>query len=302
MTNCGPGGRGTESCCTSLEVTGGTFYRSYDTVWYLGDVGQITLAPNGGPADEADPASVSSFRLDKYLVTVGRFRQFLSAWNAGWVPLPASGKHTHLNAGKGLEGADGGYEPGWIATDDTNVAPPIAYHFDSAGAPTLTTWTTSVAANENLPVNYMSWIDAYAFCIWDGGFLPSIPEGEYAAAGGDQQREYPWGSTDPGTSNQYAIYGNYFPSSSLSYASPSLANIALVGSAPLGAGRWGQLDLGGEVYELWLDADAVDMGGGYFESQASDMVPSNLFAPGLRASSAPTGGDVTSGFRCARTP
>ena len=52
-----------------------------------------------------------------------------------------------------------------------------------------------------------SWYDAYAFCIWDGGFLPSEAELEYAAAGGSQQREYPWGSTDPGTDSQHAIYG-----------------------------------------------------------------------------------------------
>src|SRR5580658_1801136 len=48
MTDCGPGGSGKEGCCTSLEVTGGTYYRTYTN--------------NGtGPTGEADPASVSSF-------------------------------------------------------------------------------------------------------------------------------------------------------------------------------------------------------------------------------------------------
>jgi len=69
--NCGPGGSGTESCCTSLEVTGGTYYRTYTN-------------DGTGPTGEADPATVSSFRLDKYLVTVGRFRQFVRAA----VPIP----------------------------------------------------------------------------------------------------------------------------------------------------------------------------------------------------------------------
>jgi formylglycine-generating enzyme len=72
MTNCGPGGSGTESCCTSLEVTndsvdgGISYYRTYAN-------------DGGGPTGEADPATVSGFRLDKYLVTVGRFRQFVMA-------------------------------------------------------------------------------------------------------------------------------------------------------------------------------------------------------------------------------
>ena len=40
--------------------------------------GGPTLAADGGPAGLADPATVSGLRLDKYLVTVGRFRQYVS--------------------------------------------------------------------------------------------------------------------------------------------------------------------------------------------------------------------------------
>ena len=68
MTNCGDG---SESCCTSLEVTGGTYYRTY------------TNAGERSRRATADPATVSGFRLDKYEVTVGRFRQFVTAWNSG---------------------------------------------------------------------------------------------------------------------------------------------------------------------------------------------------------------------------
>ena len=119
MTNCGAS---SESCCTSLEVTGGTFYRTYCE----------RLA--SGPTGEADPATVSGFRLDKYLVTVGRFRQFVNAvlppdGGTGWLPPAGSGKHTHLNGGQGLAtvGAspDAGvvYEPGWATSDNSNIAP-----------------------------------------------------------------------------------------------------------------------------------------------------------------------------------
>jgi sulfatase modifying factor 1 len=86
MTNCGAG---SECCCTSLEVTGGTYSRTYSN-------------SGSGPTDEADPATVSSFRLDEFDVTVGRFRQFVNAWNGAWLPAPGSGKHGHLNGGLGL--------------------------------------------------------------------------------------------------------------------------------------------------------------------------------------------------------
>jgi hypothetical protein len=72
---------------------------------------------------------VSGFRLDKYLVTVGRFRQFVDAWSggAGYTPPAGSGKHTHLNGGLGLANNEnpGTYEPGWVGSDDSDIAPTI---------------------------------------------------------------------------------------------------------------------------------------------------------------------------------
>lgn len=90
MTNCGPGGSGSESCCTSLEVMAAfeseasPFYRTYTY---------------GETSSYADPATVSGFRLDEYLVTVGRFRQFVAAWTGGYYPAAGSGIHAHLHGG-----------------------------------------------------------------------------------------------------------------------------------------------------------------------------------------------------------
>jgi formylglycine-generating enzyme required for sulfatase activity len=319
--SCAPGGAGTtncgsasESCCTSLEVIGGTFDRTYDPA--AAD-GGIELAADGGPTGEADPATVSGFQLDKYLVTVGRFRQFVNAWNggAGYTPPAGSGIHTHLNEGQGLVVAgaatgDGGveYETGWnseawssqIAPTDTNLA--------SCGA--ISTWTTTAGTQESLPINCVSWYEAYAFCIWDGGFLPSSAEWEYAAAGGSLQREFPWGSTDPGMGTQYAIHDCYYGPGNCS--NETVAIIAPVGTATLGVGQWGQLDMAGEVVEWTLDyqatltepcADCASLTpgvyrlvrGGQADSDDSWLVPTWSF--GIQAS-----GRDSPGVRCARTP
>jgi sulfatase modifying factor 1 len=293
LTNCGAS---SESCCTSPEVAGGAYDRTYTN-------------SGSGATGLADPATVSGFRLDKYLVTVGRFRQFVTAWNggAGYTPLMGSGKHAHLNGGLGLanSGSAGTYEPGWVASDNSNVAPTNA---NLACDPIYGTWTTSAGSNENLPMNCVSWWESYAFCIWDGGFLPSEAEWEYAAAGGSQQREYPWGATAPGATNSYAIYGCEYPSSSGTCT--SVTNIAPVGTATLGAGFWSQLDLAGEVFEWNLDWRATYVACtdcAYLTPAPVRVVRGGDFndvldLPPTRINTSPTGRGSGLGFRCARTP
>jgi len=304
--DCGISG---ENCCTSLEVDGGIYYRTYSN-------------SGTGATGEADPATLSGFRLDKYLVTVGRFRQFVDAWNggSGYLPVEGSGKHTHLNGGNGLvnsatqlpDGAANGYETGWDATDWNNTTDIDPTSANLGSCAPYSTWTATAGSQENLPINCVTWYEAYAFCIWDGGFLPSEAEWEYVAAGGSQQREYPWGSTAPGTGNQYAIYDCYYPSGS-GGACSGVANIAPVGTATLGAASYGQLDMVGEVFEWNLDwynpyvdpcTDCAYLGaasdrliqGGDVNDDAADLLLPNRdsFTPALRS-----GGN---GVRCARTP
>ncbi len=288
-----------DSCCTSLEVTdsaaGGLYSRTYTY---------------GDPSTYADPATVSGFRLDKYIVTVGRFRQFVAAWKKGYAPGAGTGKHTHLNGGKGLvnAGTPGIYEGGWDATDWNNTTDvnPTDTNLSTCGISPYDTWTTASGSNENLPINCVNWYESYAFCIWDGGFLPSEAEWEYAAVGGNLQSEYPWGETDPGSASQFAIFAQMYNANPTQMSPP--------GTALFGAGNWGQFDLAGEVLEWTLDwsapytactdCAAVTAGPTFRVYRGSDFNTYDLSTTQTgRFSGIPnTTRTVSNGFRCARTP
>ncbi len=286
-------------------MTGGKFYRTYKN-------------DGSGAKDTADEATISDFRLDKYLVTVARFRKFVAAWDqgSGYTPEAGSGKHGHLNGGKGLldSGAPEGkaYESGW----DEMYSNKIDVTNDTLDCQSnLSTWTSAVGDNDKLPMNCINWFEAYAFCIWDGGFLASEAEYVYAAAGGSEQRRFPWGSTAPGKDNQYAIWGCYYPDGT-GKCEGTLRNIAPVGTAKAGEGRWGHLDLVGNMIEWTLDyyaesyanpcVDCANLASGsgraprdgYYGSTDESLLQSssrnNGFYPSNRFQSY--------GFRCARTP
>lgn len=226
---CGP--LGNESCCVTLPVTGGTFYRDFDAVTYT---------------DMGNPATISSFLLDKYEVTVGRFRKFIAAWNGGWRPAAGAGKHTHLNGGNGLAAVGGGYETGWDTAWASNIpTTPAEWDATLACHATYQTWTSSPAGNENRPINCTTGYEAIAFCIWDGGFIPSEAEWNYAAAGGNEQRVYPW-SVPPTSSvidDSYAVFCGTSCNSNQNVGSKS----------PKGDGKFGQADLAGNQWEWTLD-------------------------------------------------
>lgn len=244
MTNCGSDGKGTESCCTSLRVTGGTFYRSFDGVSYT---------------DKSHPATISEFRLDKYEIIVGRFRQFVKAIVAGWRPPAGSGKHTHLSGGQGLITIEGGHETGWDASWNS-LFPTTADEWTSKLVVAQGTWTGSPGANENKPISNQSWYDAYAFCIWDGGFLPSESEWNYAAAGGGGpggQRVFPWSTPSTSTTVDcaHANYAHPQPgtgtpactSPNCTGGCPTTAPNNVGSESPLGDGAYGQTDMSGNI-------------------------------------------------------
>lgn len=226
------GASGNNDCCASPFVPGGSYYRSYD------------LASDGKFSKMAYPATISDFRLDKYEVTVGRFRQFVEAGYGTQYKPPAagSGAHPHL--------ANSGWDAAWnnnLAADSPTLVSDL-----KCGAQ-YQTWTDAPGPNENLPITCLTWFDAMAFCIWDGGYLPTEAEWNYAAAGGSEQRAYPWSpAADAGNTTIDCTYANYSPDPNNNVHCVGTVNN--VGSeSPKGDGRWGHADLAGNSTEAVLD-------------------------------------------------
>jgi formylglycine-generating enzyme required for sulfatase activity len=191
--------------------------------------------------------SVSTYRLDKYEVTIGRYRAFVDAVLAGYTPPAGSGKHTHLAAG-GLtnrydaDKLESGWDTAWNAelpADKTTWSD--VDHLSCTGS----LWTANPRTDENKPVGCVNWFQAYAFCIWDGGFLPSYIEMNYALMGGDLERPHPWGA-EPIAPDR------------ATYCATDSCDMAMqsdVGSKPPGDGFFGQSDLVGSVWEWVYDGN-----------------------------------------------
>jgi formylglycine-generating enzyme required for sulfatase activity len=279
-TTCGPSG--TESCCTSLLVPGGTFYRSYDGVDY---------------PDMSYPATVSDFYLDKYEITVGRFRQFVNAGMGTQANPPARG------AGANSRIAGSGWDPTWNTSLPADTASLKAAMKCNS---TFQNWTDTLGAEESQPQNCMDWYTAFAFCAWDGGRLPTEAEWNYAAAGGTEQRAYPW--SIPATST--IIDDSY-----VVYCGSSCNSTQNVGSkSPKGDGKWGQADLAGNVWEWTLDwyespypmpcSNCADLTGASLRAARGggfNGLATYFLRSAFRNNSAPGSHDYVVGSRCVRT-
>jgi formylglycine-generating enzyme required for sulfatase activity len=168
-------------------------------------------------------------------------------------------------------------------------------------------------------MNCVSWFEAAAFCAWDGGFLPSEAQWNYAATAGIEQRAYPWStpasslSIDDSRTSYFVDPTQQCHGDGLDGCAPG--DILPVGTRPAGDGKWGHSDLGGNVLEWTLDwfadpypqsrcADCANLtpamgrvirGGGF------DTVE-RLHRAGRRLELSPAARQSDAGFRCARAP
>ena len=225
---------------------------------------------------------------------MGRFRHFVQQFD-GTPPSEGEGIHP-LIAGTGWQSA----WDGQIAATQAELISNL--NCDSSSQ----TWTDSPGANERYPVNCVSWYEAFAFCIWDGGRLSTEAEREYVTAGGSENRLHPWGQQPPD-----ADLANYLGTDNSPFIN--------VGSHPAGAGRWGQMDLVGSMWEWVFDFWEFDWysGEGSTCDNCANTNPTSTrvtrggawsyYHPYLRAaargdSTAPWWRCNRTGFRCARNP
>ncbi|HEX2860960.1 MAG TPA: SUMF1/EgtB/PvdO family nonheme iron enzyme [Lacunisphaera sp.] len=299
-----------DSCCKAVDLPGGTLLQGHGTEGCAIEGCQGNACPVGlvCGADELPEHSVvlSAFKLDTFEVTVSRFRQFMAAYARGFRPAAGSGANPNLAGSGWLSGWDdsAGAAINLPPTGQTSTVTESAFALRLACDPAHATWTDQPSSFESSAINCVNWYEAFAFCIWDGGRLPTESEWEYAATGGDN-RQFPWGSSLPDWTR-----ANYRDSD----GAPFLA----VGSKPAGAGQWAHQDLAGGMSEWTLDYYDPAW---YSNPAASVPNPANLNAGGgrvLRGGSWQDGPDYLlaayrsfgsaepsvrysySGFRCAR--
>jgi formylglycine-generating enzyme required for sulfatase activity len=286
-------------CCSSILIPGGQFPMGRS------DKGSDAFA---GASDNETPehnVTVSAFRLDKFEVTVGRFRQFYNAYDPNRFPMAGDGANTFIPGS--------GWNPAWSA----ELLPDQKTLNTTLAGNTLATWTTTTGVYETLPITNVTWFEAFAFCAWDGGRLPTEAEWEFAAAGGANNLLYPWGSQDPETHPNYAALdcsGGGTPNQC------SLGDVLPVGSRPDGAGFFGQMDLAGSVEEPVLDvwngsfystlaatvvnpANLIDGSGGLRVMRGGNYEQSgSLVRAAARVAVGPANRQFFLGIRCARSP
>lgn len=226
------------SCCDGISTPAGSF-----RLGRCGSAGAgCTDAYDGYNTEIPEhDANLSAFVMDRFEVTVGRFRRYVEQYD-GKPPAEGAGEHPAI-PGSGWQSAWNGELPANQAELRAQLECPANSSFKG-------TWTDTPDTQEDYAINCVTWYDAFAFCIWEGKRLPTNAEWEYVAAGGEENRLFPWGSALPTEAHANCLIGKDTSGTPEEWDAQQFRP---VGSYPLGAGRWGHLDLAGNMGEWVLD-------------------------------------------------
>jgi formylglycine-generating enzyme required for sulfatase activity len=269
---------------------------------------------------------VSAFKLESFEVTVGRFRSFVTAGLGTSTTAPTVGAGAHPKI------AGSGWQATWNSLLPLDT--PALKQVLTGG-----TWTDAAGANEHKPITNVPWMVAFAFCAADGARLPTQAEWDFAAAGGADQRVYPWSMPPSSTAIGFAqaayqcgfaLPAESCPASvcSVGGASPCVAvtcaagggscsappctgcdmgaDVAPVGSLAAGRGRYGHYDLAGNAAELVLDAISEKNGNANVLPtpclDCASLMPASPFTGGPKSTSVfALGGDWSGAPAAVRT-
>jgi sulfatase modifying factor 1 len=284
-TDNGCGRNGDQDCCETILVTppaqgfvpfairgryvaatdGGTDAASDAATWVSDPDGSIV----------GDRVQLSPYYLDKFEVTVGRVLAFLDA-NIGHrkdgPPPEGTGAHPKIERS--------GWRSEWneyLSTEATALRSRLEQCYVEQPSRIYSTFY-GPARNPAKPATCLTWYEAFVFCAWDGGRLPTELEWSYAAQG-PEHRTYPFSAPAPGfdpfrgpgtgSANNPTFDGaNYCPGAEGAdgygdvprYIRPhgdckatATGGARVVGFYPNALGPFGHADLAGNAFEFVLD-------------------------------------------------
>lgn len=223
----------------------------------VADVAVVDAGPAPIPVDPRDGSprqpdiTLAEFALDRYEVTVARFRRFWADGHPG-VPGGSAGSAplvTYPGTGRQVPWSRTAAEACTVVEPTPLGSPGTEGEVGSRASEC--NWSPTAGTREDHPINCVDWCTAQAYCVWAGGRLPTEMEWEYAARS-VTRRPYPWGATAP--DRQLCWSGPMSPATDRFGTCP-------VGSFSSGATPEGLHDMLGNVSEWTADhyATYVDL-------------------------------------------